>query len=150
MFLCETWIAVFLFAISIPFYKSHLFVQGHSENGLKKALSRGSNSSSWHSREDEIILWMMSPVTSLPAVCYSVTIENVMMCYLLTQADATTQTTQTETHKRLVLPLVNVALHNCDVCSVSSPMISTDNEDLLSDPTLCSHMCVCFCVIDMC
>lgn len=34
----------------------------------------------------------MSPVTSLPGVSYSVTIENVMMCYLLTQADAADHT----------------------------------------------------------
>lgn len=52
------------------------------------------------------------------------------------------RTTQTEKHKGLVLPLVNVTLHNSDVCSVSSPMISMENEDLLADPTLCSHVCL--------
>lgn len=77
---------------------------------------------------------------ALLQVCQCVTIENVMMCYLLTQADATDHT-DWDTH-RLVLPLVNVTLHNCDVCLVSSPMILADNEDLLSDPTLSVHTCV--------
>lgn len=52
------------------------------------------------------------------------------------------QTTQTERHKRLILPPVNVPLHNSDICAVSSPMISMDIEDLLSDPTLFTHVCL--------
>lgn len=84
---------------------------------------------------------MMSLVTNLPVVCYSVTTENVVMCYVMMQADAADHTDRA---------LVNVTLHHCDVCSVSSPIISTDNEDLLSDTTLCSHVCVYFCVTDVC
>lgn len=52
------------------------------------------------------------------------------------------QTTQTERHKRQILPLINVTLHNSDVFSVSSLMVSIDNEDLLSDPTLFTHVCL--------
>lgn len=52
------------------------------------------------------------------------------------------QTTLTERHKRLILPLINVTLNNSDVCSVSSPMVSIDIEDLLSDPTLFTHVCL--------